>query len=262
MRLFAGNGPFPANCYYMGNEMGYALVADCDRKAGAAAAETLESAGWHVAFMESGRGVIEAVQSSRFDLLMISLVLLEWDGLAVLERLPALRLRRYPYTAVLTALGAPLRARALSLGADCALAKPVSSQTLREIALQSQSEMSRLSASAAEKRRESARQCVASLGVPEHLKGFEYLSDAVALCSADDRLLERATSMLYPKIARLRGATAGGVEHAIRQAVETTWTRGNMDTLLRLFGNSIDPQRGKPTNIECIARLAEAVCEA
>ena len=189
MRLFAGNGPLPANCYYMGNEMGYALVADCDRKAGAAAAETLESAGWHVAFMESGRGAIEAVQSS-------------------------------------------------------------------------QSEMSRLSASAAEKRRESARQCVASLGVPEHLKGFEYLSDAVALCSADDRLLERATSMLYPKIARLRGATAGGVEHAIRQAVETTWTRGNMDTLLRLFGNSIDPQRGKPTNIECIARLAEAVCEA
>ena len=262
MRLFAGNGPFPANCYYMGNEMGYALVADCDRKAGAAAAETLESAGWHVAFMESGRGAIEAVQSSRFDLLIISLVLMEWDGLAVLERLPALRLRRYPYTAVLTALGAPLRARALSLGADCALAKPVSSQTLREIALQSQSEMSRLSASAAEKRRESARQCVASLGVPEHLKGFEYLSDAVALCSADDRLLSRATTLLYPRVAARFEATPGGVEHAVRQAIETTWTRGRMETLARLFGNSIDPQRGKPTYTECIALLAEQLRKA
>ena len=88
------------------------------------------------------------------------------------------------------------------------------------------------------------------------------LACAVALCSADDRLLSRATTLLYPRVAARFEATPGGVEHAVRQAIETTWTRGRMETLARLFGNSIDPQRGKPTNTECIALLAEQLRKA
>ena len=95
----------------------------------------------------------------------------------------------------------------------------------------------------------------------ENLKGYTYLSRAVALSSVDAGMLRKATANLYPRIAAENGVTDHSVERAIRHAIETTWTRGSMEVLHRIFGNSIDPQKGKPTNTECIAMLVQRLQE-
>lgn len=259
MRLFAGNRSFPSNCFNMGKNMIAALVADCDAATRTETGIALENMGCRVAFAFDGCDVIGALQISRCDLLVVSLVLARWDGYTVLGKIPSLNLSRYPYVVAQTAMGDAECDRALAMGADAAFRKPVTRQNWKDTLPLVQSEIPRAANTVAEKRFPAAQRCVASLGIPTHLKGFHYLSRAVTLCSVDDRLMDNATSMLYPWLARTYMTTTGGVEHAIRQAIETTWTRGSMENLLTLFGNSIDPQRGKPTNIECIARLAEII---
>lgn len=239
-----------------------ALVADCDAQSRENVAALLEENGFTVRTASGGRALLQALSGERFDFLLLSLVLREMDGFAVLEKLPALPLPRYPYIVVNTATGAENRARALALGADEALAKPLAPEALLTAAENARASASKLTENAAALRMSAARNQISALGVPERLKGFDYLACAVALCSADDRLLARATTLLYPRVAARFEATPGGVEHAVRQAIETTWTRGRMETLSRLFGNSIDPQRGKPTNTECIALLAEQLRKA
>ena len=251
-----------SNFWNIMEEIRNALVADCDAQNRESAAALLEANGFSVQTKNSGRAVLQALACERFDFLLLSLVLRELDGFAVLERLPALPLARYPYIAVSTAMGAGYRARALALGADEALAKPLSPETLLASAEKARVSASKLTLTVASGRMDAAKSQIAALGVPARLKGFDYLACAVALCSADDRLLSRATTLLYPRVAAQFDATSGGVEHAVRQAIETTWTHGRMETLSRLFGNSIDPQRGKPTNTECIALLAEQLRKA
>ena len=239
-----------------------AFVADCDAQSRENAAALLEENGFTVRTAGGGRVLLQTLACERFDFLLLSLVLREMDGFAVLESLPALSLPRYPYIVVSTAMGDEHRARALALGADEALAKPLAPEALLAAAEKSRVRASRLAENIVARRMDEARRQVSALGVPARLKGFDYLACAVALCSADDRLLSRATTLLYPRVAARFEATPGGVEHAVRQAIETTWTRGRMETLARLFGNSIDPQRGKPTNTECIALLAEQLRKA
>lgn len=238
-------------------EMMNALVAECDRQSRERDRLLLEQNGFSVQTVLNGAQALDMLKAGRFDFLCLSLALPLLDGLAVLERLPECRLYRYPFVLVHTAMGEALCQRALALGADAALVKPVEKARFEAVLQQARQCTSHIGALAALRASDAARACVAALGVPAHLKGFEYLACAVALCYADDRMAGKATTLLYPRVAEQCGATPGGVEHAIRQAIEVTWTRGEMDTLLRTFGNSIDPQRGKPTNIECIALLAQ-----
>ena len=123
------------------------------------------------------------------------------DGFAVLESLPALSLPRYPYIVVSTATGAENRARALSLGADEALAKPLAPEALLAAAERARVSAPRFAENAVALRMDEARRRVAALGVPARLKGFDYLACAVALCSADDRLLSRATTLLTARFS-------------------------------------------------------------
>ena len=86
-----------------------------------------------------------------------------------------------------------------------------------------------------------------------------YLKDAVTLVALDPDLLGHVTTKLYPAVARMRKSSPEKVERAIRHAIESTWTRGNLDGIERLFAYSIDANKGKPTNSSFIARLADQV---
>jgi two-component system response regulator (stage 0 sporulation protein A) len=91
------------------------------------------------------------------------------------------------------------------------------------------------------------------------IHGYHYLRKAVNLVSVDISMLRGITNKLYPMLAESFASTASRVERSIRHAIETTVNKGNMEALHHLFGNTMDPQKGKPTNGEFIAMLAEYV---
>lgn len=97
------------------------------------------------------------------------------------------------------------------------------------------------------------------IGVPAHLKGYHYLRDAILLSGRDMEVVSSVTKLLYPTIARRFKTTDQKVERAIRNAIEVSWARGNVDTFERMFGYSIASGKNRPTNSEYIARIADKV---
>lgn len=97
------------------------------------------------------------------------------------------------------------------------------------------------------------------LGVPAHLKGYHYLREAILLSEKDMEIVSSVTKLLYPEVAKKFKTTDQKVERAIRNAIEVSWLRGNMDTIEQLFGYSSDSGKGRPTNSEYIARIADKV---
>ncbi len=96
-----------------------------------------------------------------------------------------------------------------------------------------------------------------SLGIPAHIKGFTYLRCAIGMSVSDPDVINYVTKLLYPGVAKTYGTTTSRVERAIRHAIEVAWDRGDIETLNRYFGYTISRQRGKPTNSEFIAMIAD-----
>ena len=103
------------------------------------------------------------------------------------------------------------------------------------------------------------RQILLEMGTPDHLVGHPYVVEAVLMAVENRYYINNITFGLYPQIAAKFDTTASRVERGIRHLIEVTWTRGDMDILCGFFGNTVSPDRGKPTNGEFIARLANIV---
>lgn len=95
------------------------------------------------------------------------------------------------------------------------------------------------------------------LGVPAHIKGYQYLRDAIIMSYNDSEMLESITKILYPAIAKKNATTASRVERAIRHAIEVAWTRGKIDTIDSIFSYTINKCKGKPTNSEFVALIVD-----
>ena len=103
------------------------------------------------------------------------------------------------------------------------------------------------------------RQILLELGSPDHLVGHPYVVQAVMMCLENRMYIDNITFGLYPQLAAAFDTTAARVERAMRHLVEVTWTRGDMEVLNRYFGNTVSPEKGKPTNGEFVARLTNIV---
>lgn len=97
------------------------------------------------------------------------------------------------------------------------------------------------------------------LGIPEHLSGYTYLMDGVVLTVGDPTMIRKMTTALYPALAAKYGVTPATSERAMRYAIERAWLRSDPDVLNSFFGNTISPDKGKPSNSEFIARVSDAV---
>lgn len=97
------------------------------------------------------------------------------------------------------------------------------------------------------------------IGVPAHIKGYQYLREAIMMSVEDVEMLGSITKILYPTIAKKYQTTPSRVERAIRHAIEVAWSRGRMETLDALFGYTINTGKGKPTNSEFIALIADKI---
>jgi len=95
------------------------------------------------------------------------------------------------------------------------------------------------------------------IGVPAHIKGYQYLRESIMIAVEDMDVINAVTKVLYPEVAKRFGTTASRVERAIRHAIEVAWDRGDLETLQKYFGYTVSNAKGKPTNSEFVAMIAD-----
>jgi len=193
-----------------------------------------------------------------------------------------MNLNPMPRIIILSAVGQDkITQRAISLGADYYVVKPfdmdvlsnrirdmfnnsISSDSVRKASVSSTTSSSSLMMDVKPKSNNGSMDLeseitniIHEIGVPAHIKGYMYLREAITLVVNDIELLSAVTKELYPAIAKKYNTTASRVERAIRHAIEVAWSRGQVDTINKLFGYTIHNEKGKPTNSEFIAMVAD-----
>ncbi|MBR4038885.1 MAG: sporulation transcription factor Spo0A [Clostridia bacterium] len=218
---------------------------------------------------ENGLEAIDLIREKEPDVLVCDMIMPKMDGFGVLERIPALKLGRYPEVIALTALGRDdFIARAVRLGASYYMVKPfdfsILAQRIFEIAGQSERAEAmamRLGKACGDSSVESVEERIANLfltvGIPAHVKGYQYLREAVKMVIDNPDLMSRITKELYPGIAHRFGTTSSKVERAIRHAIEVAWNRGRIEALDEAFGRNVCSLDDKPTNGEFIALVSD-----
>jgi two-component system response regulator (stage 0 sporulation protein A) len=236
-------------------------IAESDQAQGRHLADMLRLSGqFDVAGVSaSGKETLEAVETLQVDVLLLALALRDMDGLAVLERIGKLSLLSYPRVAVISVMASSHGEQARSLGADAVFPKPLDEARLIAWLSESLKDSPNVAQSGMEQRRMVARKALEYLDMSPELIGYQYLVEAIAIASMDHMVTRRMMNELYPKLAHMYGTSVSCVERSIRHAIEDTWTSGRLSAAVSMFGYSVDPKRGKPTNGECIARLGEYV---
>ena len=208
------------------------------------------------------------------DVAILDIVMPKLDGLSLLERLqgtPDLKTSYVMYSAI---GNDKVTQRAFSLGAQYFIMKPcgdlsVIAERLRQV--NTFLNVSHLPSSAIpaakgaytavnENNLESViTDIIHDIGVPAHIKGYNYLREAIGLCIRDDEFINSITKLLYPTVAKNFSTTSSRVERAIRHAIEVAWSRGREEVLTDIFGYTIDTNKGKPTNGEFIAMISDSI---
>lgn len=229
-----------------------------------------------VAFVaEDGQMAIEEMKKCDVDVLILDLIMPRLDGIGVLEALNTLELPSYPRVIMVSAVGQDaMIQRAVGLGAEYYLVKPIKTEVLgkrirqltnREVITRDVAERSlRLRKSVTYKDifkgndlEIEITNLIHEIGVPAHIKGYQYLRDAITVVVEDMDILCAVTKELYPMIAKMNDTTPSRVERAIRHAIEVAWNRGRIETIDALFGYTVKNDKGKPTNSEFIAIIAD-----
>ena len=212
---------------------------------------------------ETGEGpeAVRLAERHTPDVVVMDLVLAKMDGLEVLEELA--RLEQRPRVLVLSSFARDVVAeQAAAQGADYFIVKPcrLSSvvERVRQIASPFRKEGEGAGQSLSGQSLESVVTAIIhEIGVPAHIKGYQYLREAIMIAVADMDVINAVTKILYPEVAKRFGTTASRVERAIRHAIEVAWDRGDLETLQKYFGYTVSNAKGKPTNSEFIAMIAD-----
>ncbi|RKL68783.1 sporulation transcription factor Spo0A [Salipaludibacillus neizhouensis] len=216
----------------------------------------------------NGQECLELVEEAQPDVLILDIIMPHLDGLAVLEKLNDRQLEKRPNIIMLTAFGQEdVTKKAVELGAAYYVLKPFDMDTLmnkiRDVS--GQGTPYTRNSMANEYKREnkpmnldaSITSIIHEIGVPAHIKGYMYLREAITMVYKDIELLGSITKVLYPEIAKHFNTTASRVERAIRHAIEVAWSRGNIDSISKMFGYTVSVSKAKPTNSEFIAMVAD-----
>lgn len=231
------------------------LLADTSTEFRILLREAMEKTGeFLVEIAQTGDEVLEKVQEQEPDILIIDVILPGLDGLSALRELQELG---YAPMTILTSafVSDQTLTEATELGAAYFLPKPFRMETLLD-------RMRNLFREKPKATRPSLKARVTHMlhdaGMPANISGYQYLREAILITAADPSVLNKAvTKILYPEIARRYGTTALRVERCIRSAIEIAWDRASPETLPKYFGCTVSSQRGKPSNAEFIALLAE-----
>jgi two-component system response regulator (stage 0 sporulation protein A) len=210
----------------------------------------------------NGEQILSIIEEKNPDVVILDIIMPHLDGIGVLERLNTLSAKR-PKIIMLTAFGQEsITQRVVELGADYYILKPfnmdVLASRIRQLATTITAQ--RPVVAQAIKARPvdvEVTNIIREIGIPAHIKGYQYLRDAIMMIITEIDLLGAVTKVLYPMIAEKYSTTPSRVERAIRHAIEVAWSRGNMDMINRLFGYTVKLEKGKPTNSEFMAMIAD-----
>ncbi len=224
---------------------------------------------------KDGIEALDLVKRTQPDLLVLDVIRPHLDGLGVIEKLNAMDIPKMPKIIVLSAVGQDkITQSAINLGADYYIVKPfdfvIFINRIRELVSNKTTHIepkSRVNTDIQMTRSDFVKNSgnieteitniIHEIGVPAHIKGYLYLREAIKMVIDNVELLGAVTKELYPSIAKKFNTTPSRVERAIRHAIEVAWSRGKVDTINQLFGYTVHNTKGKPTNSEFIAMIAD-----
>ena len=246
------------------------LTADPNREFCRQLAELMSAEGDMevVGMAADGLEALERAQELQPDLILLELVLPKLDGLEVLRRL---RERGVSCHVIVLSgfINGKVIAECSACGADYFIPKPCDVQALVARIRQLSFDLPRTPGLGVDFRRSKepnyqdmdletvVTDIIHEIGVPAHIKGYQYLREAIILTIKDMDMINAVTKVLYPEVAKHFGTTPSRVERAIRHAIEVAWDRGDVETLQRFFGYTVSGIKGKPTNSEFIAMIAD-----
>ena len=221
-----------------------------------------------IGMASDGLEALERVAELKPDLLLLELVLPKLDGLEVLRRL---RDKGTGCRVIVLSgfVNGKVIAECSDCGADYFIPKPCDAQALISRIRQLSFDLPRTPGVGVDFRQSAetsyadadleaiVTDIIHEIGVPAHIKGYQYLREAIILTIKDMDMINAVTKVLYPEVAKRFGTTPSRVERAIRHAIEVAWDRGDVETLQRFFGYTVSGIKGKPTNSEFIAMIAD-----
>lgn len=220
-----------------------------------------------------GPDTIEKIIELSPDVVILDVFMPGLDGLSILKKLQKLDLAKKPVCIMTSLSGSSnIMNSALSLGAAYYVLKPIAELDLfadlvRDFANTNKSSVSTPAIKApvaAQKAKPADLESIVTgfiheLGVPAHIKGYQYIRTAIMMVSENMEMINYITKQLYPTIAKQYATTSSRVERAIRHSIEVAWSRGKPETMNEIFGYTIHTGKGKPTNSEFIAMVADRI---
>ncbi len=234
-----------------------------------------------IGIAKDGKEAYEGVISKKPDVLLLDVIMPYLDGLGVLEKLNNSNLEKMPTCIMLSAVGqTKITQKAISLGAEYYVVKPFDieilinrirdiknykptpTSTIENCYLPKEGKAQYIELDEINKKNEENLEAfvtniIHEIGVPAHIKGYQYLREAIMMVVQDIDVINQITKQLYPDIASKYHTTPSRVERAIRHAIEVAWARGKNDAVESIFGYTVSASKGKPTNSEFIAMIAD-----
>ena len=234
-----------------------------------------------IGIARDGKEACEKVINLKPDVLLLDVIMPYLDGLGVLEKINAAKIEKMPTCIMLSAVGqTKITQKAIGLGAEYYVVKPFDIEVLinriRDIKNYKPTpnsttescymvketkakyiELNELDKKNQENLEALVTNVIHEIGVPAHIKGYQYLREAIMMVVRDIDVINQITKQLYPDIAGKYKTTPSRVERAIRHAIEVAWARGKNDIVENIFGYTISAAKGKPTNSEFIAMIAD-----
>lgn len=219
----------------------------------------------------NGEDMYQIIKSTQPDVVLLDLIMPKMDGLTVMEMVNLDKsIKKHPHFIVVTAIGQErITEDAFAKGASYYILKPFHNEMiLQQIkntrkhsnnenrVFENKMENCEIMTESMENR---VTDMIHEIGIPAHIKGYHYLRDAILMAIDDMDVLNAITKVLYPTVAKMHQTTSSRVERAIRHAIEVAWSRGKLDTLEELFGYTVSTGKGKPTNSEFIALVADTI---
>lgn len=217
-----------------------------------------------------GEEALKKIHLLKPDVVLLDLIMPKIDGLGVMERIKQMQEDK-PKVIVVSAVNQEsVTEHAFELGAIYYILKPFDTRVLvarvKSIGNFGEEEgkvihtiFGRTESGGMYSLETDVTNIIHEIGVPAHIKGYQYLRDAIIMSVEDGDIMGSITKRLYPAIAKKYKTTSSRVERAIRHAIEVAWSRGKMDTIEELFGYTVSSGKGKPTNSEFVALIADKI---
>ena len=224
----------------------------------------------------NGQEIYDIIRQKEPDIVLLDIIMPKMDGLAVMEKVAKdSTIKKRPSFIIVTAVGHEEVAEdAFRLGANYYIMKPFEGEVILNrihrlmqrqyhgrplVRYQPKVEENFVEPECTHDLEADVTKLIHEIGVPAHIKGYQYLRDAIMMSVEDPEMLSSITKALYPTIAKMHKTTSSRVERAIRHAIEVAWTRGKIETLEALFGYTIHNGKGKPTNSEFVAMITDKI---